>query len=112
MKITDITEAVNKVPKDKEDVNYIKSILNKPLPAAYAIDAISRVIIDDGLSDELMAVANLTPNEDVRPVIASWIQMNMPDLLSDKTFDNEDGNESALSGHPDLDEYLTMINKA
>lgn len=101
MKAKELLEATAKVPTSIEEVEYLKEIFSQPLPAQDANVIIARVIVDDGLMDQIGHIRDLDPARDCRDVISDWIKQNMPELFANDHFDNEDGFSSTIPGHPD-----------
>lgn len=76
-----IAEAVHKLPLTNEDFELVKELMSKPIPAAVAPIYISEIINDDELNDQLLALEDTKPGQDVRPIIAEWFKRVMPDQM-------------------------------
>lgn len=101
MKAKELLESTSKIPNSNEEVEYLKEIFSQPLPARDANVIIGRVIIDDGLIDEIDHICKLDPERDCREVLSTWIKQCMPELFTNNDFENEDGFNSTIPGHPD-----------
>jgi hypothetical protein len=76
-----VMEAVHKVPLIEEDFDFIKELMEKPIPAVLAQMYLSEVIVDDELTDVLQLLSETEPNRDVRQLVAEWIDRVMPDQM-------------------------------
>ena len=98
-KLAGIKESVNCVPHTKEDFRALTELFRRPLPTTIAIPSLKGLIEDDGLYDE---ISTLQQDQDARPVVAKWIELNMPDKLAkikeEEMIGNGEGYFSVLHG--------------
>jgi hypothetical protein len=76
-----INEAVHKVPLIDTDFDLVKTIMEKPIPAAIASIYISEIIDDDEFNSELDILAESDPGRDIRPMVVDWFKRVMPDQM-------------------------------
>lgn len=86
----EVTEAWAK-PDNADKVRALQELLKTPLTVGIdGIDAVStldQLIGDDDLHDEIYHLANgQGPDADARPLLKSWLNDNMPDVLSSLQF--------------------------
>jgi|AntAceMinimDraft_11_1070367.scaffolds.fasta_scaffold30025_3 hypothetical protein len=74
-----ISEAVTKLPLTPKDFEFVKKMMERPIPAVVAPIYIHQIIEDDALDAELAALEESEPGRDVRPLIAEWFDRVMPD---------------------------------
>lgn len=73
-----LTEAVHVIPLTEEQFDELKDRMSVPIPAEIAMIALSDILESDELSDDFMCTAQINPNQDVRPIVANWLKLNMP----------------------------------
>ena len=76
-----ISESVQTVPLTDAQFEELKERLMRPIPAEIAATMLHDVLETSELTEEYNAVASTHPNEDVRPVVAKWLELNMPDQM-------------------------------
>ena len=94
-------EAVRKIPITKEDFDTVKEIFNQPLPAGIALYILEGVLEDDGLADEIAAVIDNDPKQDIRELVQQWFSLNMPQKVrhNEQHPENSDGVYSVIHGY-------------
>lgn len=92
-----ISEAVQIIPQTKDQLKLLQDIFDKPLPTEYATAILRGILSDDGLNDDLRMAK---PGTDARPIVAKWIELNMPYLVkhTGKILSDGDGSYSPLHG--------------
>jgi len=73
-----ISEAVQTIPQTRDQLKLLQEIFNEPLPTEYATAILRGILSDDGLNADLQMA---TPGTDARPIVAKWIELNMPYLV-------------------------------
>ena len=76
LKNKNITEGTWVIPKTNTQLEQLRQVLSKPIPASDAGTIIYHIIGDDDLFDELDALNEIDPTMDVRPTIIEWIKEN------------------------------------
>jgi len=76
-----ISEAVQKIPLTDDQFDELRERLQRPIPAEVAAMILHDVLETSDLTEEYTSMAILTPNKDVRPVVAQWLELNMPDQM-------------------------------
>lgn len=76
-----LEEAFHVIPQTEDDFKAIKLMMDKPIYAILAKYMLEDDISEDSLNQELEILAELEPERDVRPLIAKWIDIHMPDQI-------------------------------
>lgn len=85
-----ISESVRTVPLTDDQFDELKERLSRPIPAEIASVMLHDVLDTQELTEEYKSVANQYPDQDVRPVVAKWLELNMPDQMHRFTGHKED----------------------
>ena len=97
-----IVEGTWALPDNDEDVKALQELMSKPLLAGIdgenAAAALYDILGDDGLSDKMYEAGQGSPEIDVRPIVMSWLEDNMPDLA-----EKVDVNMDSAEEEPELD---------
>lgn len=91
-----LNEATVCAPVCPKDISLFMELFNKPMPAGISVFMISDLLNDDSLNTELNAFANKDPYADARSIIVQWVSNNMPHIIPDGKFDNDEGYNSLL----------------
>ena len=80
-----LSEGTWHIPETDEEIQGLADLLRKPIPAGVdgmdAQNAIRDFIGDDGLFDDIEALAEVDPEADVNSLVVSWLDNNMPEVL-------------------------------
>jgi len=92
-----VSEAVHTIPQNKDEIKVLQEIFNEPLPVEYATAILRGILSDDGLNAELQTAKSGT---DARPIVAKWIELNMPYLVkhTGEVLGNGEGHYSPIHG--------------
>lgn len=87
----EVTEAAWSRPDDSDKVRALQELLKSPIATGIdgvdAVSALDSIIGDDDLFDAIYHLADSQgPDADVRPLVKTWLNNNMPDLLSKLQF--------------------------
>jgi hypothetical protein len=86
-------------PDDEQEVRLLRDLFANEVPfgedGINAIAALQGVLGNQDLEDQLQADAELDPDADARPVIYSWVENNLPDLLTDIEYQPEAANSNS-----------------
>lgn len=98
-----IVEGTWALPDNDEDVKALQELMSKPLLAGIdgenAAAALYDILGDDGLSDKMYEAGQGSPEIDVRPIVMSWLEDNMPDLAA-----KVDANMDSAAEEPEVPE--------
>ena len=82
---TRLSEGTWQVPESDEDIRKLAKLLRNPVPCGVdgvnAINALSGMIGDDGLYDDIESLAEVDTEADCNSLIVSWLDYNMPEVL-------------------------------
>lgn len=92
-----ISEAVHTIPHSKDQIKLLQELFNEPLPCEYAVVTLRGILSDDGLNADLQMAK---PGTDARPIVAKWIELNMPYLVkhTGEMLGNGEGHYSPVHG--------------
>ena len=76
-----ICESVQTIPLTDDQFDELKDRLCRPIPAEIAAAMLHDVLETSELTEEYNSVAITRPNKDVRPIVAKWLELNMPDQM-------------------------------
>ena len=76
LKNKNITEGTWAIPKTNTQLEQLRQVLSKPIPASEAETIMYHIIGDDDLFDELLRLNDMDPTTDARPIIIEWIKEN------------------------------------
>jgi len=98
----DIAESIYAKPDDEEKVRALQELMKSPLMTGIdgmdAQSAIKPIIGDDELTDDIHHYAmDQGPDADVRPLIKAWLQNNMPEVLSQMEFGDNNGDNAGTN---------------
>jgi len=77
-----MVESVHKIPMSDSELEELKHRLDGPIPAEIATIILDDILMSDELTDEYQQVAQRNPNQDVRPIVIKWLELNMPSQIS------------------------------
>lgn len=81
-----IVEGTWALPDSDDEMKDLQELMSKPLLAGIdgenAAAALYDVLGDDSLSDKIYDAAKGSPELDVRPIVMTWLEDNMPDVAS------------------------------
>lgn len=97
-------EAMHTAPLCPEQVDAIKIMLQRPLPADAAIEELKGILDDDGLNDSFEYAID---KDDVREIVMHWLSLFMPQLVNSpdeqEMMGNGEGHYSPIHGYDDDD---------
>lgn len=75
---TTLNESVHTIPLTEKQFDELKERMSIPIPAEIAMIALSDILESDDLSADFISTSQRNPNQDVRPIVANWLKLNMP----------------------------------
>ena len=99
----EVTEGTWARPDNKDKIRALQELIKQPLTAGVdGIDAttsLEPIIADDDLNDEIYHLSqDQGPDTDVRALVKTWLGNNMPEVLKQLTFGQNNG-EDAQTNH-------------
>ena len=76
-----VSEAVHKLPLSNEDFDFVKEVMEHPIPAAIARIYLSDILDDDEFNGILEELGETNPSQDMRPLVVEWFRRVMPDQM-------------------------------
>jgi hypothetical protein len=100
MKITELTESIQKYPRDKKDFKALEDILSTNIVGESGLALIQTVIDDNELNDNARARIARDQNSILNDLVVDWVRTNIPHIISPVDPEKLHNTSSVISTHP------------
>ena len=100
MKITELTESIQKYPRNKEDFNALEVMLSSDIIGEAGLAMVKTVINDTELNDNAKARIARDQSSVLNDLVIDWVKTNIPHVISPVDPEKLHNTSSVISTHP------------